>query len=230
MYRRRTQTSTIEVGGVSCEVTFKDVKRLRMRVTSPEGRVLVSAPWSVDIDDVLAFIRSNHSWILRAQERMRMVPPKEPLVDGGRARLWGQWREVRIADGPRASARLVDGRIEITAPDPEGRTRALDALYRRELEAVVPGLHEQWAEVTGRPANRFRYRRMTSRWGSCQIRTGAITLNISLAEHAPRSLEYVMVHELAHLWVSAHDASFYALMDAWLPDWRARRAEIRGRA
>lgn len=230
MYRRRTQTSTVDVDGISCEVTYKDVKRLRMRVTSPEGRVLVSVPRSVPIDDVVRFIRGNHAWILQAQARMRMVPPKEPLVDGGRARLWGEWREVRITEGPRASARIVGERIEITAPDVEGRTRALDALYRRELEAVVPGLHERWAAVTGRPALRFRYRRMTSRWGSCQIRTGVITLNLSLAEHDPRALEYVMVHELAHLWVSAHDASFYSLMDAWLPDWKARKAEIRGRA
>ena len=67
---------------------------------------------------------------------------------------------------------------------------------------------------------KLAYRNMTSRWGSCQPSTGRICINVRLALYPPRCLEYVVVHELAHLLVHGHGAQFYAVLDCYLPDWR----------
>ena len=175
------------------------------------------------------FVSDNREWILRAQQKVRMAsPPVEPLVDGGRVLLWGVWREVRLGEGPRALARPMDGVIEIVAPDEDGRTKALEDLYRREIRAEASRLHDHWAAITGRAGTTLAYRRMTTRWGSCNTRTGKITLNISFGRNGPRDLlEYIVVHELAHLWERGHGPRFYDLMDGWLPDWKQRRAALR---
>lgn len=229
--RPAARPSLLEASGILTEVTFKDIKTLRLRVLPPDGRVLVSAPHGVGAERVAEFIGSHRDWILQSQTRMRMVtPPLGELVDGGRARLWGRWHEVRVVEGARPTATLADGVITVSAPDPEARQAALDTLHRRELEAVVPGLHDHWSAIVGKAGTRFRYRRMTSRWGSCQPRTGAISLNLALAEWPVEMLEYVLVHELTHLWERGHGARFYALMDRWLPDWRDRRRELKSRA
>ena len=79
--------------------------------------------------------------------------------------------------------------------------------------------------VVGKHAAAWRIRAMKTRWGSCNVRTAVITLNLQLAQYDLRALRYVITHELTHLWVRGHDARFYARMDAYFPDWReVRRA------
>ncbi len=227
--RRRPNSYLLSHGGHAVEVTYKDVKNLRLRVLAPDGRLAISVPRHVDERSVRAFIEANSAWIARSQQRVRMASPvKEPLVDGGRARLWGQWRELRVADGPRASARLDGETISLTGPDDDGLARALDAMYRRELRERLPDLVADWQARMGKEASEIKLRRMTSRWGTCNTRSRAITLNVALAEHDPSALEYVLVHELAHLWERGHGPRFTSVMDRHLPDWRRRRAALRG--
>ena len=219
----------LHVQGIDAELTKKDIQSLRLRIKPPDGRVAVSAPWHVSHDEIARFIEANREWILRTQARVRMSSTTpEPLVDGGRVRLWGRWHEVRAVASARASAKLVGDVIEIGAPDEGGRRRALEALYRRELQSQLEALHLHWARVIGRSATQFKLRRMSSRWGTCKTQTAVITLNLALAERPLEALEYVLVHELTHLHERGHGHRFYRLMDGYLPDWRARRTALRG--
>jgi predicted metal-dependent hydrolase len=229
MNKRTLWTDSLTVDGIEAEVTYKDIKNIRLRVLPPDGRVRVSAPYRTPAENVERFVISQRDWIVQARAKARlMAPAREPLTDGGRALLWGEWHEVRLEEGRRVSAR-VDGRtIRLSAADEGERRQALENLYRAEIESAVPALHDRWAAITGRAASTFRYRRMTSRWGSCQPATGAISLNIALAERRPELLEYVLVHELTHLWERGHGPAFYARMDAALPDWRRRRGQLKG--
>ena len=76
-------------------------------------------------------------------------------------------------------------------------------------------------------AGKVAYRNMTSRWGSCQPSTGRICINVRLALYPPECLEYVVVHELCHLLERGHGPRFHELMDAFMPDWKTRRAKLR---
>ena len=67
---------------------------------------------------------------------------------------------------------------------------------------------------------------MKARWGSC-ARSGAITLNLRLMQAPLALLDYVIVHELCHLWEMNHGPAFYARLDQALPGWRAQRAALR---
>ena len=69
---------------------------------------------------------------------------------------------------------------------------------------------------------------MKSLWGSCHFGRRRILFSTALAR-VPRELaEYVVVHELTHLKAHAHDARFYALMDARLPGWKDLRRRLKG--
>lgn len=107
--------------------------------------------------------------------------------------------------------------------------RALEALYRRELGREAPRMLARWQPVVGREAGSLKLRRMKTRWGTCNVRTKAVTLNLALAERDPSLLEYVVVHELTHLHVPDHGPRFEGRMDDYLPDWRHRRATINAR-
>ncbi len=94
--------------------------------------------------------------------------------------------------------------------------------WRKVVEAFVPALVEQWEPILGVKAGQLAYRKMKSRWGSCQPSTGRICINVVLALYPPECLEYVVVHELVHLLVPGHGPEFRAIMDRVMPDWKKR--------
>ena len=106
------------------------------------------------------------------------------------------------------------------------RRAAIEALYRVELAAAIEREAPPCEAVVGKHAALWRIRAMKTRWGSCNVRTAAITLNLQLAQYDVRALRYVITHELTHLWVRGHDARFYARMDQYFPDWQNVRREL----
>lgn len=67
---------------------------------------------------------------------------------------------------------------------------------------------------------------MRRRWGSCSA-AGHITLNTRLVQTSPRCVDYVLLHELAHLRELNHGPRFYAVLTALLPDWKDARSLLR---
>ena len=67
---------------------------------------------------------------------------------------------------------------------------------------------------------------MTTRWGSCNSRKGYINLSLNLIEKAPDLVEYVVLHELAHLIYPHHQKSFYDFIAKLMPDFKAREKQL----
>ena len=73
----------------------------------------------------------------------------------------------------------------------------------------------------------IRVRDMTSRWGVCDVAKKRITLASRLALQPAAAVEYVIVHEYCHFVHPNHQKEFWALVERFLPDWKARRALLR---
>ena len=87
-------------------------------------------------------------------------------------------------------------------------------LYLRYIEKFSPRIDRKIARV--------RVRKMQTRWGSCNHAKGYLNFSLSLIERDRRFIEYVVLHELAHLIHANHGADFYALIAQIMPDFRAR--------
>lgn len=66
---------------------------------------------------------------------------------------------------------------------------------------------------------------MRRRWGSC-TGSGVITLNTHLIKAPPQCLDYVLLHEIAHLQEHNHSQRYYAVLERLLPNWKAVRREL----
>lgn len=178
----------------------------------------------------LVFVDEFEVWILRKRIKninLHVKPPdgrievSAPLRVGTsfvrafvrEKRDWILRQQKRIAASPQ-------GRAAAASPDEV-------AQWREVVQAFVPSLIAKWEPIMGVKAGKLAYRNMSSRWGSCQPSTGRICINVRLALYPPECLEYVVVHELCHLLERGHGPRFQALMDAFLPDWRAARAKLR---
>ena len=150
------------------------------------------------------FVEVSAPAYVRDRDIERFVREKRPWIDAKLAQVAASPAAVAAEAGPE----------EVAA-------------WRAVVEACVPALVEAWEPIMGVKAGKLAYRNMTSRWGSCQPATGRICINVRLALYPPECLEYVVVHELCHLLERGHGSRFKALMDAFMPDWRDRRAKLR---
>ena len=112
------------------------------------------------------------------------------------------------------------GGIRELPPEPsreECKRRLEEALNR--VCPLVSGLG------VARP--QLKLRKMRSQWGNCHWAQGYITLNTALARCPEHLRDYVALHELLHFLHHDHGPEFRGLLDAIMPDWRARREELR---
>ena len=222
-----------DVRGMGVEVVRKPIKHLHVGVHPPDGRVRVAAPLHVDDAAVRLAVVTRLGWIRRRQaeferqarqSRRELVTGESHYVDGRRYRL-----DVIESDGPPA-VRLVSNRTLALHVRPGDARNARDAVlqrwHRQRLQRRLPELLSRWEPRVGVPVAEARIRRMKTRWGSCNPDARRIWLNLELARKPPACLEYVVVHEMAHLIERRHTDRFRALMDRLLPQWRRRRDEL----
>jgi predicted metal-dependent hydrolase len=106
--------------------------------------------------------------------------------------------------------------------------KVLDAWYRTELKRIIPPLIREWEPVMGVQVDSFQFKRMKTRWGTCNVIDRRIWFNVELAKKSYPCIEYIVVHEMCHLLERGHGPRFKACMDKFLPDWRNLRKELNG--
>ena len=226
----REQHTTFD--GIPALIRYKNIKNLYLRVCPPDGHIELSVPQRTAQREIEHFVSRRRAWI---EERRRLLlvraEKSEPqYAEGEKILLWGV--EYPLGCRPlthgKVYAEVAEHQILLHVPvdsDVELRRAAIMALYSTQLAAAIEREAPACEQTVGKRASLWRIRAMKTRWGSCNVRTAAITLNLHLARYDLRALRYVITHELTHLWVRGHDARFYARMDAYFPDWcEVRRA------
>jgi predicted metal-dependent hydrolase len=227
-----TASGYLTVAGLGVDVVYKDIKNLHISVYPPLGRVRVAVPERIDEDAIRLAIAQRLPWIKRRREELQKAErqSQREMVTGETHYLWGE--RLRL-DVSRKSGRYhVEAKgktLWLIAPaeaDAEARRAVLQRWYSRQLKSRYPALIEKWGPIIGVTIDRVIVRRMKTKWGTCVTSSKTIWLNPELAKKNPRSLEYIVVHELAHLHERNHNERFANLMDEYMPDWRARRDEL----
>ena len=224
----------IQIHNIQVELERKPIKNMYLRILPPEGSVHISAPLRMSDEEINRFVASKLEWIQKHQARMehRPTPRQSQYVTGEQFKIWGSAYTLFLRDA------VTKNRVEIIGDEiilhiksgstEEQRRKLLKDWYKRALEAEIPFLIARWEQKMGVSSSGFVIRDMKSRWGSCNIRTKQICLNLQLAKLPMRCLEYVVVHELVHLLERNHNKVFRAYMDRYLPDWRTIKRELNG--
>jgi predicted metal-dependent hydrolase len=106
------------------------------------------------------------------------------------------------------------------------RAEVVHEWHKSLLHQVVPGLIEKWELKLNVKVAGYFLQRMKTKWGSCNPKAGHIRLNTELVKKPKDLLEYVIVHELAHLLEPTHSERFMAILQMHYPTWREARAEL----
>lgn len=225
--------TTLNVGEIRVHVVRKGIKNLHLAVYPPEGRVRVSVPEAMPEDAIRLAVVKRLAWIRRQQREILSALRQSPreMVAGESHYLFGQRYLLQIKPTTgRAHVCLIRQRhLTLNAKAEAGlhlRLDALDRFYRQELTNYLEPLLIEWSERVGVGEVELAFKEMRTRWGTCSAERRTVTLNPQLAKQPRECIEYILVHELAHLIEHTHGPAFVAIMDSNMPDWRARNARL----
>ena len=222
----------IEVCGISVQATKKRIKNMHLYVKPPDGRVEVSVPSYLSYGSAERFIRSKIDWIRARQKALEAQSRKaeQRYVTGEALYAWGKKYYLNVKYSNRKYSLILSGENAVLTvregSSVKQRENRVNEWYREQLKSRIEILLPKWTGVTGLRPTSWQTKNMTTRWGTCNTQTGKIWFNLQLAKKPPECLEYIILHELAHLRVRNHGPAFTAILDRYMPDWRETRKKL----
>lgn len=190
----------------------------------PDGSLLVRAPKSASKSQIFALVAGKADWIRKAQARVaRQYPARQPLTFTPGETFWylGQQYPLRLTDRQRPPLEL-DGSFLLSRSAQSHAKETFVAWYREETRAITQSMIEKYSQLYPFKVNQVRITSARTRWGSC---SGKNNLNFTyrLAMAPLNVIEYVVVHELAHLKHRSHSKAFWNEVGMIKPDYRKDR-------
>ena len=213
-------------------VVYRPIRHIYFRVYPDIRTVRISAPSGISKREFLHAVQSRSAWLMRKMtspgSKRDTGRPISTMQNDDSCMVWGNAIPVlhRTGAGRPKVVHDVQSGIIVQAPHSftSDRKHALiDQWLRSLLRNRIAVLLEHWAPAMQVTVAQFRLKKMKTRWGSCNISQRRIWLNAVLIHLPEIFLEYVLVHELAHLLEPGHNRRFHAIVENLLPDWKQRK-------
>lgn len=189
----------------------KAVKYLRLKV-GQSGEISLSIPLRTKENHILEFLEKNLEWLRKTSAKIKA---KNSAKNENQVEFLGLNYELII--DKKASGVSIE-LFSIKAASKADFRRFCDEKAKELLNASIA----RFAPLIARPINHISFKHMRTRWGSCNKAKGYINLNLDLITKKKEFIEYVVLHELAHLVHANHSKDFYALISKHMPDYKAR--------
>ena len=210
---------------ISYDLTRKKVKNINIRVKS-DLTVQVSAPSRISQSEIEKILMEKSDFILSAlQKYEQRLEAAEALAKDGNGNeyvtILGTLFPIRVISGKKNKAEICENEVLVTLKDINDIS-SLDALLRDTVEELCRQVYPKFEDhLSSFP--QIKFRRMKSRWGSCNYKNNILTFNYHLI-HAPLScVEYVVCHEFTHFIHPDHSKAFYLELSKHVPDYKDKK-------
>ncbi len=198
-------------------------RRFTLSVSRLDGTARLTLPAAAPLAEAEAFLVRQAGWLAEAVAR---APASERVRPGAILPFRGDPVTLTLAAGPaRRPPRIENDRLLVHGPAEAAPARALAFLKAAARDALAPAARRH-AALLGRSPGRIALRDTRSRWGSCTA-SGDLNFCWRLVMAPPDVLDYVALHEAAHLVEMNHGPRFWALVERLDPGWRAKRDWLR---
>jgi len=185
-----------------------------------DGVAVATIPLRGSEREARVFVHQHQDWLARARARHARRPRPAEIWTVGTTVLWrGELTEIRAAGaGDKPKVCLAADVFRVAALEGDLRI-PLEKQFARRAKIELPARAWELAAETGAEMKHVAVRNQRSRWGSCSAR-GTLSLNWRLVQAPDAVRDYIIYHELVHLWEMNHSARFWARVEAVCPGWR----------
>ncbi|MBR4048921.1 MAG: M48 family metallopeptidase [Clostridia bacterium] len=189
----------------------------------PDLSIEVRAPLRMKQSEIESFVLAKRDWIEKATAKMRAATPAD-FTYGSKIKFFGE--ELTLTAAECKKAVLSDNLLLV----PKGLSsdcikEQVVGFYRAEAKNYLPERVKEISRETGLKYSSLLINSAKTHWGSCTA--DRIHLSCLLMAAAPDTVDYVIIHELAHTVHHNHSESFWALVAKHCPDYKARRNELK---
>ncbi|MGN1062487.1 MAG: M48 family metallopeptidase [Candidatus Scatosoma sp.] len=198
------------------------------------GRVTLRAPARCGEKRILSFLREKSGWVQKQIARAAAALPAQGLPqeakNGVTFPLFGKTVTVSLlpegAEKKAKAARLSGDTLYLPADEPETRLvrflkKTAKEFFQRETQEAARRMGATYASVSVNGAK--------TRWGSCSY-NNKLHFSYRLIYAEEEVARYVIVHELAHTFEQNHSARFWAIVEKYEPQYKAKRAYLKEHA
>lgn len=207
---------TVNICGYDVIVVRRKMKSVKLSVKM-DGRIVVSAPPFASMKLICGMVEKNTEWIAKCLMKVRGGQPC--LADGVRLRIAGSsLLFVRRTDRP-YGARQEGNIVYVHAPEDRFYKCAEQFISDKLLEYITQKIRH-YEQLTGLKVKNILIRNVQSSWGTCVASTATVKFSQYLAYQPVDAIDYVVLHEIAHLKYHNHGKAFYDYIANFMPDYK----------
>ncbi|MCR5020761.1 SprT family zinc-dependent metalloprotease [Ruminococcus sp.] len=218
-------------GGRKLNFILDKGKRRNAVLAINEGRLTVRVPERFDPAQIRTFIEQHIEWIdLNLEKSAKHSGLPVTFEDGEEIRLLGQKAIITAVPSDRYfKPRFEDGKLLIAvcgSVDHEYMVRQIQTYIVELANREITESMRRLTALMGLFPKKITVKDLSASWGRCSS-NGTISINYKVAAYSKAHIDYVCIHELAHLVHMDHSADFWKLVERYCPDWKKIRGSMR---
>ena len=218
----------LTVANLDFEVRRSPRRRTRELTVDRGGELVLHAPESASVDELRRWVESKLIWVHRkllAKEAHVGKTSTLDVVSGETITYLGRNYRLKLINKQDVSLRLRGEWFCLRKSDQQNTPGLFQDWYKNSGTQWLEKRIKLWVRKIGTAPQEVRVGDLGFRWGSCG-KTGMLRFNWRLFQLPVRLIDYVIVHEMAHLYERNHTPEFWRIVDRALPDWRERKKEL----
>ena len=220
---------------IEYDLQRKRVKNINLRI-KPDRTITVSANPRVPENRIERFILEKQEFILRALEKygkmQKSLPKPKQYIDGETVKVFGQNFTLKVFLAKKNYVEKDEPFINLYVKDLDDvslKKKVLEKWLYNQLEETVTNFCQIIYPAFKKYCGDFptiKFRKMTSRWGSCNFVRKILTFNYALINAPIECVEYVVYHEFTHFIEPNHSKKFYLALSNFLPEYKERKKKL----
>ncbi|ERT42514.1 M48 family metallopeptidase [Fusobacterium nucleatum subsp. nucleatum ATCC 23726] len=209
-------------------VTKKKIKNFIIRIY-PDLRIAVSVPLLASNKDIENFVQSKKEWIETTLEKIKIVKENKNNLKENVIKILGKEIEKKVIKSDLERIRLTDTSIYIYSKDTgnAGIEKKLLEWKIEKLKAILDEYLANYTKLLNRNINYYQIKKLSSAWGIYHKKENYISFNFDLIEKDIECIEYVVLHELCHIFYMNHQKDFWSLVEKYMSDYKIRRKKLK---
>ena len=209
-------------------VTKKKIKNFIIRIY-PDLRIAISVPLHASSKDIENFIQSKKEWIETTLNKIKMAKENKNNLKENTIKILGKDVEKKIIESDLERIRLTDTSIYIYSNDIDNAKIEKKLLEWKveKLKVILEEYLEKYTKLLNTNINYYQIKKISSAWGIYHKKENYITFNFDLIEKDIECIEYVILHELCHIFYMNHQKNFWTLVEKYMPDYKLRRKNLK---
>ena len=209
-------------------VTKKKIKNFIIRIY-PDLRIAVSVPLYATNKDIENFIQSKKEWIEITLEKIKVAKENKNTLKESSIKILGKEIDKKIIESDLERIRLTDTSIYIYSKEIDNTQidKKLLEWKIEKLKAILDEYLNKYTKLLNINIVYYQIKKLSSAWGIYHKKENYISFNSDLIEKDIECIEYVVLHELCHIFYMNHQKDFWALVEKYMPDYKVRRKKLK---